>query len=183
MNEIFKDIPDYEGLYQVSNLGRVKSLERYVNCKSGCKALKKGKILKIQKNNNGYSIVGLHKNGKRKLYLIHRLVYESFNGPIPDGMQVNHINEDKTDNHLENLNLMDCKTNINWGTHNKRVSEKMTNGKRSITVLQYDLDNNFIKEWVSVNEVHRQLGFSCGNISLSCRGFYKSYKGYVWKYK
>ena len=112
MEEIWKDINGYEGLYQISNLGRVKSFySGYV------------KILKL-KITNGYYRIGLRKNGKRKFYQIHRLVYETFIGEIPQGIQVNHINEVKTDNRLENLNLMTPKENINWGTGIQRRAEK-----------------------------------------------------------
>lgn len=76
----------------------------------------KEKILKPKLTRNGYYRVALCKNSIRKFYLVHRLVFEAFNSTIPEGLQVNHKNEIKTDNRLSNLNLMTCKENVNWGT-------------------------------------------------------------------
>lgn len=182
MKEIWKDIEGYKGIYQISNLGRVKSLERIDNTDH----VRHEIILKQSLDKDGYCIVGLSNKGFVKHYRVHRLVWKSFNGEIPEGMQVNHLNERKDDNRLENLNLMDCKSNINWGTGIERRSLKRKgdyNGKLSKPVLQFDLEGNFIKEWPSIIEIKRQLGYSNGNVSLCCRGIYKSYKGYIWKYK
>ena len=134
-NEEWKDILGFEGIYQASNLGRVKSLER-LNAR-GYRV--KEKILKPQINRRGYYQVGLYKQSIGKNYKVHRLVYEAFNGQIPEGLQVNHINEVKTDNRLENLNLMTHKENVNWGTRNERAGKVLKNRKdQSKLVLQYD---------------------------------------------
>ena len=163
MIEIWKDVLDYEGLYQASNLGRIRSL-------------KFGKIFKPQKQRCGYLHVGLHKKGKGKTCTIHRLVYEAFNGKIPEGLQVNHINEDKSDNRLENLNLMTPKENLNWGTRNQRSVE--TKSKR---VGQFTLDGVLIKIWSSTMECGRN-GFNQSVVAACCRGERKTHKGYRWKY-
>lgn len=170
--ENWKDIKDYKGIYQISNLGNVKNIQT-------------NKYLSVETTIKKYCRVQLWKNGEGKHYRVHRLVWEAFNGEIPEGMQVNHINERKNDNRLENLNLMDCKSNNNWGTRNKRVSEKMTNGKLSKPVLQFDLDDNFIKEWPSAKEVERQLGFFATAIGACCLNklHNKSAYNYKWKYK
>ena len=173
-NEIWKDIPNYEG-YQVSNLGRVKSLERPYRVNE--------RILKPQLSNKGYYQIGLRKNSVRKFYSVHRLVYEAFNGPIPENMQVNHINEIKTDNRLENLNLMACKENINYGTRNERAGKVLKNGKKSKTVLQFDLQDNFIKEYASTHQAERETGFAQGHICACCKGKLKTAYNYKWKYK
>ena len=173
-NEEWKDIPEYEGLYQASNLGRVKSLKRpYVL---------KEKILK-QQLVRGYCQVHLHKNSIEKKYYVHRLVYEAFNGQISEGLQVNHINEVKTDNRLENLNLMTAKENMTWGTAIERRAKKLKNGKKSKSVLQFTLDNILVKEYSSIQQVYRETGFSQGNICGCCNGKYKQMYGYKWKYK
>ena len=178
-NEIWKDIPNYYGLYQASNLGRIKSLER-IDVR-GHRV--KEKILKPTINHKGYYKVPLCKNSKVKKCSVHRLVWEAFNGQIPEGLQVNHINEIKTDNRLSNLNLMTCKENCNWGTHNERVAKKMTNRKDlSKPVLQFTLDGILIKEYPSINQVERELGFDQGNIVKCCNGKYKQMYGYIWKY-
>ena len=102
----------------VSNKGRVKSLGRWINYKNKGKRWEEEKILKPKIEKSGYQRVGLWKNGG-KWYQVHRLVYEAFVGDIPKGMQVNHINEIKSDNRLENLNLMTPKENTNWGQEMK----------------------------------------------------------------
>lgn len=176
--EIWKDIDGYEGLYQVSNLGRVKSLNY--------KRTGKEKILKAGKNSDGYLQVGLHKQGEEKKYLVHRLVAQAFI-PNPNNLpQVNHINEDKTDNRVEeqytNLEWINNFDNCNHGTRNVRISKANINGKISKKVKQYSLEGEFIKEFQSTMEVERQLGFSNGNISSCCSGRYKQAYGFIWKY-
>lgn len=179
--EIWKDTTEFEG-YQVSNLGRVKSLKRFRKGKNGSLVTVKEKILKPTINHKGYYKVPLCKNSKVKKCSVHRLVYEAFNGQIPEGLQVNHINEIKTDNRLENLNLMTCKENVNYGTGNERRSKKQINGKKSKPVLQFTLEDILIKEYPSVNQVERELGFDQGNIVKCCNGKYKQMYGYIWKY-
>ena len=178
-NEIWKDIPNYEGIYQASNLGRVKSLER-INARGH---RLKEKILKTGINQYGYYRVQLWKNSIGKMYKVHRLVYEAFNGQIPEGLQVNHINEIKTDNRISNLNLMTPKENCNWGTGIERRAKKQINGKKSKTVLQYTLEDILIKEYPSAHQVERELGFGQGNICNCCNGKLKQVYGYKWKYK
>ena len=170
--EIWRDIPNYEGLYQISNLGRVKSFYGL-----------KEKILKPGILNNGYYRVILCKQSIKKTYLVHRLVWETFNGTIPEGLQVNHLNEVKTDNRLSNLNLMTQKENINWGTRNERIAKKQINGKCSKPVLQFTLDNILVKEYQSTMQVERETGFANQHISACCNGKYKTAYGYKWRYK
>lgn len=179
MKEQWKTIEDYPN-YQVSNLGNVKSLDY--------KGTGKEKMLKPQKNRKGYLTVTLYKNRKGKIFMVHRLVYETFVGEIPDGMQCNHINEKKDDNRLENLNLMTPKENSNWGTRNKRMTEAkkgVPNIKLSKTVLQIDKNTNeVIAEFPSTMEVERQFGFDRGTITNCCNGKrYKYAYGFIWKYK
>lgn len=133
------------------------------------------KWMKPQLRQDGYLRVRLSDNdGEIKNYQHHRVVYEACSqAPIPEGMQVNHINEIKTDNRFENLNLMTCKENNNWGTHYERICKK---------VEQYDKDGNLIQVWPSIIEIERQLGYCNGHISECCRGKLKTYKGYIWKY-
>ena len=186
MKEIWKDINEYPN-YMVSNMGNVKSLNY--------KHTGREKILKSSVDKIGYMYVGLCKNGVKKKCQVHRLVAEAFYGEIPNGMQVNHINEIKTDNRLENLNLMTPKENCNWGTRNKRVAEKATNGKCSKPVLKIDpISNEIVAEFPSLREVERQLGISNSSILKCCKGGYfckgrnkwvnvsQAY-GYKWQYK
>lgn len=171
-NEVWKDIKDYEGHYQVSDKGRVKSIK-----------FRKEIIMKPERNKSGYLAIGLRKNGEHKLFKVHRLVAIAFI-PNPDNLpQVNHKDENKENNSVENLEWCDSKYNINFGIHNQRISEKLTNGKRSKPVLQFTKDGEFIQEWKSGHDVERNLGYNQRNISSCCLGKIKSAYGYVWKYK
>ena len=145
---------------------------------------------------NGYLMFFLSKEGKQKGFTIHRLVYKAFVGEIPDGMQVNHINEIKSDNRLENLNLMTPKENTNWGTANERRSKAHTGkivseetrekiGKiSSIPILQLDKTTNYIiNEWPNAEEVQRQLGLNHSHIRDCCNGKRKTCGGFKWQNK
>lgn len=146
---------------------------------------KSNKWMKPTPNKNGYFYIFLSDNNNNgKKYYLHRIIYEAItNQPIPEGMQVNHINEDKSDNRFENLNLMTPKDNVNWGSRNEKIGETNTNNpKRSKQVEQYDLQGNLINVWESVNEVQRQLGYHISGISKCCNGKYKSAYGYIWRY-
>lgn len=155
MEEIYKDVIGYEGLYEVSNQGNVKSLKR-------------NKILSPGIVNGGYFTVVLCKNGEVKHYRVHRLVAEAFI-PNPARLpEINHINKDKTDNRAENLEWCDRQYNIDYSL--------------SKQVAQYDFSGNLINVWKSVNEIQRQLGFSSSHISHCCLGKYKTMYGYVWRY-
>ena len=178
MKEIWKDIPDYPK-YQGSNIGRIRSVW-----------FDKVRILKPCKRKSGYLYVSLHKDGRCKSISVHRLVWMAFNGTIPEGMEINHINEDKTDNRYpENLNLMTRKENANWGTAIQRRVEKQKGIRRPYVnqnlckpVLQFTLDGEFVKEWPSTREANRN-GFNQGHIAECCRGERKQHKGFIWKYK
>lgn len=196
MEEVWKDVIGFEGLYKVSNLGRIRSLDKPVRSgnrynKNTGVAVKKGKVLKQADTGLGYLQVCLRKNNKNHSLYVHRIVWETFNGPIPEDMQVNHINEDKTDNRLENLNLMTPKENSNWGTRNERVLK--TKSTRvysnpsyfSRKVFMYSLDGEFEKEFESIAEATKYLGRYAGsssNISGVCQGKLKTAYGHLWKY-
>lgn len=174
--EIWKPKKDYEGLYEVSNLGRVKSLGngKSINSKEG--------ILKPGKIKQGYLFVNLYKDGKRKMFLVHRLVAEAFL-PNPENLPfINHKDEDKTNNSVDNLEYCTREYNNNYGTRNERVAKANTNGEKSKKVLQFSLTGEFIREWPSTMECGRN-GFNQGAVATCCRGEIKSHKGYIWKYK
>lgn len=172
MEEIWKDIEGYEGCYQVSNLGRVKSLGNGKTHNSSERILKGNNI-------KGYLVVKLSKEGKQKQYLIHRLVAQVFI-PNPNNLlQVNHIDEDKTNNTVSNLEWCSAKYNMNYGTRTQRVVEKNTNHQnksKKVTCIETG------KIYVSTMQVERDLGFAHANISYACTGRYKTAYGFHWKY-
>ena len=177
MDEIWKDIEGFEGYYQASSEGRIRSVDREVAGKAGSVRIIKGKLLKAKMNNRGYLMVHLWKENKHTGFLIHRLVYSVFCGSIPDDMQVNHIDEDINNNRLNNLNLMTCKENINFGSHNQRVAKA-----NSKPVVALDADGKVVFEFQSTNEAGR-CGFDQSHVSACCRGEVKTHRGYRWKYK
>lgn len=121
MEEFWKDIKGYEGFYQVSNLGRVKSLAKYQKGNGGSIFWRKETILKPANSGRGYLMVVLIKNKKRKSYILHRLVADAFI-PNPYNLpQVNHKDENKTNNVVSNLEWCDNKYNSNYGTRNIRI--------------------------------------------------------------
>ena len=168
VEEIYKDIKDLEGKYQVSNFGNVLSLNYH---RTG-----KPKLLKPKVNKHGYLHVGLWKNRKRKWFDVHRLVAEAFI-PNPDNLpQINHKDENKTNNSVYNLEWVTAKENSNHGTRNKRMAKT-----KSKKVLQFTLDGEFIREWPSTQECGRN-GFSQSYVAACCRGEYKQAYNYKWQY-
>ena len=142
------------------------------------------KFLKPYTNKNGYQQVALSDNeGNIKMYLLHRVVYETFSGsPIPEGMQVNHINEDKTDNRFfENLNLMTPKQNTNWGSGIERCRKANTNNQKKSKTVGAFKNNELVMTFPSTRECGRN-GFYSSNVSACCRGERKTHKGYTWRY-
>lgn len=188
MDEVYKDIEGFEGLYQVSNLGNVKSLN-YNNTK-------KEKLLKPIINSNGYKRVSLYKNKTRKTYDVHRLVAQSFIENPNNLPCINHKDESRTNNIVTNLEWCTYKYNTNYGTciarmvkalsnnpnRLKAISKALTNNpKRSKAVCAYK-DGELVMIFPSVGEANRN-GFHKGHVADCCNGKRKSYKGFVWSYK
>jgi hypothetical protein len=184
--EIWKDIPGYEGLYQISNLGRVKSLDRIVTSKIGVKKSVKGKIMKNCINGNQYSYVNLSLNKKFKSKKIHRLIAIVFI-PNPENKPcVNHKDGNKLNNSIDNLEWVTMGENQKhaYDTGLKIGALKGKTGYKnhlSKTVMQMDLTGNLISEFGSVNEATRMTGVN--NISACCKNKRPSAGGYKWKYK
>lgn len=153
-----KDIAGYEGLYAVTSCGKVWSYRNE-------------KFLKPKREKSGYLHVDLYKNGQMKSYKIHRLVAMAYI-PNPDNLpQINHKDENKTNNCLQNLEWCDSKYNINYGNRTEKTKKP---------ILQYDLDGNFIREWPSATDVGREVK---SNICNCLKGKLPKAYGFIWKYK
>lgn len=168
MKEIWRDIEGFGDCYQVSNRGIVKSLK-----------FGKERIMKARKNKSGYLSVVLYKDGKKKQLIVHRLVAQAFI-PNPYNLpQVNHKDEIKSNNMVENLEWCSRSYNINYGSRTKRMVESNTNHpKKSKQVLCVETG----KIYPSTNQVQRELGFYQTNISAACLGKYKQAYGFHWRY-
>lgn len=153
-----------------------------IDAEKGIYSKSKKKWLKGKLKDNGYISVTLKCNdGLQHKFYYHRVVWEYFNGEIPEGYEINHKNEDKTDNRLSNLELLSHKDNINYGSCRKNISKS-----RSKKVLQYSLDGKLIGEYNSVKEAAEKNGICKTCICDCCNGKYRSknnsYKNSFWKY-
>ena len=153
-----KDIKNYEGLYAVTSCGKVWSYKRK-------------RFLKPKANKYGYLFVSLWKDNELKNFYVHRLVAEAYI-PNPENLpQINHKDENKANNCLQNLEWCDAKYNANYGTRNEKFKKP---------ILQFTLDGELIREWPSATDVGREV--RC-NIKECLRGRSKSAYGYIWRYK
>lgn len=181
--ETWKDIEGYEGLYQISDKGNVKSLDRLVEAKSrwgGKRTMYfKGQNIAQCIGTNGYYHVILSKNGKLKTYDVHPLVWKTFNGEIPEGYVVNHKDECKTNNNLINLELLTIEQNTNYGTAIPRMKTS-----KSKIIYQYTLDDKLVGIYNSTKEAADSNNFDQASISACARGkeHCHTYKGYKWSY-
>ena len=172
--EIWKDITGYEGLYQISNLGRVKSLSR--------KYSRKDCIMNTPTNHWGYKMVYLSRNKHKKFFSVHRLVALHFIDNPHNYQFVNHIDEDKTNNNVTNLEWCTSKYNTNYGTCIQRRVAKQRNRHGAKRGLQYTMSLKFIKEYPSIMEAKRVTNISPRAICACCKGYQKSAYGFIWKY-
>ena len=155
--------------YEVSNLGRIRNKAR-------------GNTLKGFYDKDGYKIVCLSSGDNQKTFRVHRLVAEAFIPNPENKPQINHKNEVRDDNKVDNLEWSTSKENNNYGNRIAKASSKTRNGVLSMRVLQMDMNDNLIKEWASISEAGRN-GFHKSTISDCCKGKYKQYRGYKWKFK
>lgn len=162
--EIWKNIEETGNLYSVSNKGVVKRN-------------KDGKIMKQYLHPNGYMNVKLTYNGKQRNYKAHRLVAKAFL-PNPDNLpQVNHKDENRSNNLVENLEWCTSSYNCSYGTRTERIKPQI-----SLPVIQYDLNGKLLNKYPSIIEASRKVGCCDSGISKACRGIYRQYKGYKWRY-
>ena len=181
LNEIWLDISGYEGVYQVSNYGRIKSLCRHTKNQFG----KTEQVLSLSLNKTtGYMQVSLTLNRKHKTHLVHRIVAQTFI-PNPNNLRcINHKNENKTDNRVENLEWCTHKYNLEYSNN----ITAMHNKHYQIPVLQFDRSGVFLKEWPSATEAVDVLCLpkdAIGNIRSLCNGDTKrkTAYGFIWRNK
>lgn len=188
MEEIWKDIPEYEGLYQVSDLGRVRSLNYNQTGEI--------KLLKQSTNKKGYKQISLYKNGKEKKYRVHRLVAIAFLPNPNNYKEVNHKDECKSNNNMNNLEWCTREYNINYGTVRKRISESKKGEKNpfygkkgkyhptSKPILMYDKEGNFIRRFESMSATNEYFGKKNAykNVSDCLTGKQKTAYGYIFRY-
>lgn len=190
MKELWKDIPSYEGLYQISNLGRVKSLSKFHKISKDYSSIgywSKERILKNIEDKQKYFMVKLSKNGKLKNYRVHRLVAQLFVENPNNLSQVNHKDGNKHNNCFNNLEWCTCKDNIRhaWinGLNYNTEHQYLLGKSKSKRVFQYTTNGDFVKDWESMTIVTKKLGISTQSISKCCKGLIKTAGGFVWKYK
>ena len=156
---------------------KIKSFPRYEISDDGMVYDTKFDRFLIPSNNNGYLWVWVHSiDGKRYKKSIHRLVYEAFVGPIPEGLEINHKDEVKSNNNLSNLESLTKKENCNYGSRNQKISKG--NSKR---VYQYTLDGVLLKVWNSITEV-QQAHYARTGVAECCNGHREHFRGFVWSF-
>ena len=177
--EIWKDVVGYEGLYRVSNLGRVSSYNRKIVMDSDYFQYKwericKAKIMKQSKDKGGYLIVSLYDNeGKCKNVKVHRLVASAFIPNDENLPQIDHIDCNRMNNKISNLKWCTCKENH---------ANPNTQIKRSDRVLQINNDNEIVCEFASPKDASKKLGISHKGILSCCRKTSDTYNGFKWVY-
>jgi len=195
MNEVWKDVEGYEGLYQISNLGQVKSLDKQISSPNGGILFYPERIMAQRKGNSGYFQVILRKDGTRKNCTVHRLVALAFIPKNSENLVVNHKDENKENNCANNLEWITQGENLEYnGLRKKNIARTdyiaRTNKtdyasmgeKRKIPINQFDRLGNFLRSWNSAKDAAAKLGKSRGTITNCCKGNLNSAYGYVWRY-
>jgi hypothetical protein len=179
MSEIWKPIKGYEDLYEVSNTGRVRRIRhKAVIGKTNPTLPQREK--KPHVNQDGYAMVGLYRGQTQKHIGVHRLVAMAFI-PNPENLpQVNHKDEDKTNNHVDNLEWCTNEYNSRYGTRSERIGKANKNGKKSKPIIGKKDDK--ILQFPSIAEASRTLKIVRENIVAALKGRRKDAGGYIWEY-
>jgi len=180
MKEEWKPIKRYETLYEISSFGRVKSKDRFTRNGTSGGYIRKGKILKLGSNPAGYAIIGLHKNNKQKFFPVHRLVAQAFIPNPENKPQINHIDGNKRNNNI-------C--NLEWATRSENMKHAVKTGllimnlKKPKQIEQLNINGNLIKTWKSCSEIVKELKVDDTHIYNCCTGKREKAYGYKWRYK
>lgn len=180
IEEVWKPVKGYEGIYEVSNIGRVKSCERIVTRSNGRKINFPEKIMKPSINHKGYEVIDLRKNGKRECGFVHRLVGKAFIKNPDNKKQINHKNGVKRDNNVDNLEWVTNKENVIHAYKNNLNNNRNAIESRKRKVDQLTLENEFIKSYNSIEEAIKVTKIN--NISAVCRGCRNKAGGFKWRY-
>ena len=185
MKEIWKDIPEWEGLYMASNAGHIKSVSHWVQTKGRAMRLTKSVILKPKKTPFGYLTVRLQdkSNSRDKFYMVHRLIADTFI-PNTDNLPfINHKDEDKTNNIVGNLEWCTAKYNVNYGTCLERRAEtQKTTHPNMKKVRQMSSDGVILREYLSVSEAARAVNVDKSRLSRCCRNSTFLCRGFKWEF-
>lgn len=176
IEEEWRDIPGYEGYYQVSNLGRVRSLDRVVNGHGrGFPRLHKSRIIAQSYNHYGYRTISLCMDSKPKTHLVHRLVANAFISNCENKEDVNHINGMKTDNAVTNLEWATRKENMQHAYSNGLVGHHNPSNKKRVRI---SLPNGFGKEFECIEYAAKYIGVCASGVSRACPGIRPHAGGY-----
>lgn len=197
MTEVWKQIPEYEGFYEASNLGNIRALKRVVKRKDSLYTIGTSHILKPYKNSKGYLCVDLYKNGIRTKYKVHRLIATTFIPNPQNKPYIDHINTNKEDNSVTNLRWVTSKENKNNPLTRKlhsdiqsrkdiiekcfRARERNHSKTRRIPVAQMDKNGITIKVYPSIGDAEKDNRISKGHISEVLKGKRKYAGGFLWK--
>ena len=176
--EIWKPVLGYEGMYEVSDEGRVRSLDRIVKGRGGNNRLFPGKILSPETTYQGYKRVRLSREGKTRRFTVHSLVAQEFIGEYPKGLVINHIDENKANNRAENLEYVTQKENINHGTGIERRSET-----QRVKVKGTNIESGEVVIFPSMMAAERDTDgyFHNGHISQAVAGKLPHHRGFIWE--
>lgn len=174
MTEEWKDVKGYEGFYQASNYGNVRGVDRIVKRSLGAHRIQHGVKIKQFLNNDGYPTILFHKDGLVESHNTHRVVALHFIENEQNKPEINHLDENKLNNRIDNLEWVTRKENMNWGTLSERMSKK---------VVQTDKDGNIIKIWCSAKNISDTLEYDKNKIRIFCRKKQsKPLYGFYWEF-
>lgn len=186
--EIWKDVRNFEGYYEVSNLGGLRRKSRYITDKNGVTRFWKGKVLKLHENIDGYYRCILSKEGKVTHDSIHRLVAESFIDNPNNYPVINHKDEDPSNNCVENLEWCTIEYNNAYGTRIKRMKNnkqfQQRHAENRMPVLKFSLQGELLEKFKSLKEAYKSSEeYSKSGVHHCCTGRLNTYKGYFWIYE